>query len=198
MHLDAHEFNAITGGWDHASLPRNIRIGADCYLERRDSFQRFRSTRDPGLVLGDRVRVYTWTEFNVEPAGVVEIGDDSDVVGAVFMCAESVRVGRRVIISYNVTIADSDFHPLDPEARKRDAMANAPEGDRTQRPAIVARPVVIEDDVWIGIGAIVLKGVRIGQGARIAAGSVVTRDVPAGATVLGNPARVGDDGTPHP
>ena len=49
---------------------------------------------------------------------------------------------------------------------------------------------MIEDDVWIGIGAIVLKGVRIGKDARIAAGSVVTTNVPPGATVVGNPARV--------
>jgi acetyltransferase-like isoleucine patch superfamily enzyme len=48
--------------------------------------------------------------------------------------------------------------------------------------------VVIEDDAWIGIGAIVLKGVRIGAGARVEAGAVVTRDVPSGATVAGNPA----------
>jgi acetyltransferase-like isoleucine patch superfamily enzyme len=50
--------------------------------------------------------------------------------------------------------------------------------------------VIIEDDVWLGIGSIVLKGVRIGAGARVAAGSVVTADVPAGAHVAGNPARI--------
>jgi len=134
------------------------------------------------------VQIYTWTTFNIEPAGFVEIGDDSILVGPVFMCAERISVGRRVVISYNVTIADADFHPLDPEARKEDAIANAPQGDRRRRPPFVSRPVVIEDDVWIGIGAIILKGVRIGSGARIGAGAVVTSDVPAGTAVAGNPA----------
>ena len=179
----------LTGSWDYALLPKNVRLGEGCFLEREESFKRFRSTREPGLVLGDRVKVYTWTTFNVEPTGVLEVGDDSTLVGAVFMCAENIRIGRRVIVSYNVTIADSDFHPRDPELRKLDAIANAPEGDRSRRPTVVSRPVVIEDDVWIGIGAIVLKGVQIGKGARIGAGAVVTSNVPAGAVVIGNPAR---------
>jgi acetyltransferase-like isoleucine patch superfamily enzyme len=180
----------VTGEWDHAGLPPNVRLGKDCFLERRDAFGRFRSQRDPGLVLGDRVRVLTWTTFNVEPTGLVTVGDDTLLVGPVFMCAEAIVVGARCVLSYNVTLADCDFHPLDVEERRRDAIANAPHGDRTQRPALRARPVVIGDDVWIGIGAIVLKGVRIGDGVAVAPGAVVTRDVPAGARIAGNPAVV--------
>jgi acetyltransferase-like isoleucine patch superfamily enzyme len=180
----------ITGDWDYASLPANVRLGANCFIERRDSFARYRSTRSAGLVLGDHVRVYTWTEFNIEPTGMVEVGRDSVLVGAVFMCAERISLGERVLASYRVTIADSDFHPLDPESRRQDAIANAPGGDKSLRPPIESGPVVIEDDVWIGIGAFILKGVRIGQGARVLAGAVVTRDVPAYATVSGNPGRV--------
>ncbi len=168
----------------------NVQVGANSVIERASSFDRFRSKREPGLVIGDRCIVYTWTTFNVEPDGRVEIGSDCVLVGPVFMCADRIEVGDRVVISYAVTIADSDFHPVDPEARRLDAIANAPGGDRFARPPIDSRPVRIGDDVWIGIGAIVLKGVTIGAGARIGAGAVVTRDVPAGAVVEGNPARV--------
>ena len=189
-HINTDELKAITGGWENASLPKNIRVGADCFLERRDSFKRFRSAREPGLIIGDRVKVYTWTEFNVEPTGMLEVGDDSILVGAVFMCAEKVSIGTRVVVSYNVTIADSDFHPRDPELRKLDAVANSPGGDKSQRPTVITKPVVIEDDVWIGIGAIILKGVHIGRGAQIGAGAVVTKNIPAGATIAGNPAQI--------
>lgn len=186
--MTSDEFAEVTGQWDYRRLPQNVVLGRECWFERKASFGRFRSQRKPGLVLGDRVRVYTWATFNVEPQGVVEIGDDTVLVGPVFMCTERIVIGRRVVISYNVTIADSDFHPLDAEERKRDAVANAPEGDRRQRPLYESRPVIIEDDAKIGIGAIVLKGVRIGRGASVGAGAVVTSDVPAGGCVTGNPA----------
>lgn len=191
-------FDDITGRWDYGRLPPNVVLGDDCWLEREASFDRFRSEQDPGLVLGDRVRVYTWATFNVEPAGIVEVGDDTTLVGPVFMCAERITIGRRVIVSYGVTIADCDFHPVDPELRRRDAVANRPEGDQSDRPPLIARPVAIEDDVWIGIGAIVLKGTRIGYGARIGPGAVVASDVPPGAHVVGNPARPAPDGEPLP
>lgn len=183
----------FTGSWPQSLLPANVRLGEDVWIERAASFDRFRSTLDPGLVLGHHVRVYTWTTFNIEPTGSVEVGDGSLLVGATFMCAERVAIGRRVVVSYHVTIADCDFHPVDPTLRRLDAIASIPEGDRSLRPPLVSAPVTIGDDAHIGIGTIVLKGVSIGAGASVMAGSVVTNDVPEGATVAGNPAQfIGD------
>lgn len=179
-----------TGDWDYATLPANIRIGRDCYIERRESFTRFASARDPALVLGDRVHIYTWSAFSLDQDGLVEVGDDATLVGAQFMCAEHITVGRRVIVSYNVLIADCDFHPRDPELRRLDAIANAPGPGRPARPRLSSRPVLIEDDVVVGAGAMILKGVRIGRGAYVQAGAVVTSDVAPGSRVAGNPAHV--------
>ncbi len=179
----------INGTWDYRTLPSNVRLGQGCFLERKASFLRYRSVQAVGLSLGRGEVACTWTEFNIEPTGTITVGDDCVLVGAVFMCAERITVGARVVISYHVTIADSDFHPIDPTDRRLDAIANALGGDRSKRPPYESRPVVIEDDAWIGIGAIVLKGVRVGRGARVGAGSVVTRDVPPGTAVAGNPAR---------
>src|SRR5689334_1280038 len=131
------EFSDLTGDWDYSLLPPNVVLGNDCFLERRASFERFRSGQQPGLVLGNRVRIATWCAFNVEPTGKVVIGDDTTLTGAVLMCADEITVGSRVIVSYNVTIADCDFHPRDPELRLKDAMANAPGGDRSLRPPLV-------------------------------------------------------------
>ncbi len=178
------------GEWDHASLPPNMRLGRDVWLEGLPSFSRFTSTAEPAIVLGDRVRVWTWSVFNVEARGVLVVGDDCALVGPQFMVRDRVEVGARCVLSYGVVIADSDFHPLDPHLRRTDAVANAPTPQGVQRPPFPCRPVVLEDDVQVGIGAMVLKGVRLGRGSRVAAGAVVTRDVPTGAGAVGNPAVV--------
>jgi acetyltransferase-like isoleucine patch superfamily enzyme len=171
-------------------LPRNAEVGADCSLETHgNTFRRFFSEREPGLVIGPRTTVYTWTTFSVERDGYIEVGADCVLVGANFMCSERIVLGDRVVVSYNVAIADSDFHPHDREQRRLDSLANAPEAEDRTRPPIPSAPVVIEDDVQIGIGAMILKGVTIGAGARVEAGAVVTRSVPPGAVVEGNPAR---------
>lgn len=178
------------------SVPQNVRLGDGSFIEDEGSFERFFSVRDPGLVLGDRVKAYAWTRFSVEPQGIVEVGDDCLLVGALFMCADRITLGNDVLISYYVTIADCDFHPVDPEERRRDATASSPRGDKAQRPSLAAEPVVIGDGVRIGAGAMILKGVHVGEGAAVAAGTVVTSDVPAGALVAGNPGRIVEPGRP--
>ena len=171
-------------------LPANVRVGEGCAFERHgNTFRRFFSQRDPGLVIGPGSTVYTWTTFSVEPDGVIEVGPDCVLVGAHFMCAQSIVLGARVVISYNVAIADSDFHPHDRAQRRLDSLANAPSAQGVERPPVPTAPVVIEDDVEVGIGALILKGVRVGAGARVRPGAVVTRSVPPGAVVEGNPAR---------
>jgi acetyltransferase-like isoleucine patch superfamily enzyme len=179
----------VTGEWDRRRIPAGVQVGERCWIERPQSFERFRSRREPGLVLGDDVRVYCWSTFSVHADGVVTIGRGSILVGAMFMCQERINVGEEVVISYGVTIADSDFHPRDPEARRRDAEASAPGGSEADRPLVDSAPIEIDDRAWIGIGAIILKGVRIGRGARVGAGAVVSRDVAPGGRVEGNPAR---------
>lgn len=89
----------------------------------------------------------------------------------------SITVGQRVLIGTNVEIFDSDFHGI---------LVH----DRNQSRAEWARPVVVEDDVFLGSNVRVLKGVTIGRGSVVANGSLVVNDIPSGVIAGGNPARV--------
>ncbi len=94
--------------------------------------------------------------------------------------AEQVQIGNHCLLAGGVRIADFDGHPLDANQRRAGA---------TCATASVL-PVTLGDDVWIGHGAIILKGVTIGDRAVIGARAVVTHDVPADTVVAGNPARI--------
>jgi acetyltransferase-like isoleucine patch superfamily enzyme len=101
----------------------------------------------------------------------------------------SVRIGNHVLISHLVDIHDTDSHPVDWRDRRREAEAVL-NGIGYRTTSTESAPVVIEDDVWIGFKAVILKGVRVGRGAIVAACSVVTKDVPSFSVVAGNPAKV--------
>jgi acetyltransferase-like isoleucine patch superfamily enzyme len=107
------------------------------------------------------------------------------------MAEHRIEIGSHCLISWNVGIADSDFHPLEPAQRLVDARALAPfYRDRPARPTLRTAPVSIADNVWIGMNAVILKGVSVGENSVVAAGSVVTKPVPANVVVAGNPAVV--------
>jgi acetyltransferase-like isoleucine patch superfamily enzyme len=96
----------------------------------------------------------------------VSIGDRTQI-----HCGERVTIGAGTLISWDCVIMDRDYHNPDGGAER-------------------TAPVVIGKNVWVGCRAIILKGVTIGDGAVVGAGSVVTRDVPPCTLVAGNPARV--------
>lgn len=177
-----------TDDWYKGPIPANIEVGENTLIDSAYTFERFHSRLQPGLKIGHHVTLWR-TSLATEPNARIDIGDYCYLSNVSIACSERVSIGSHVLIAVGVTIADSDFHPLEPAARIADTLAISPLGDKTKRPPIEARPVFIEDDVWIGYNATILKGVRIGAGAVVMPGAVVTTDVPAGWTVAGNPAK---------
>jgi len=107
----------------------------------------------------------------------VIIGDHFAMSGGCICVAEKIVIGNNVAVGANSMIVDTDFHPLSSDLRA----ANPQDGK--------SKPVTIEDDVFIGMNCLIVKGVKVGKGSVIGAGSIVTADVPPGVIVAGNPAR---------
>ena len=98
-----------------------------------------------------------------------------------------VEIGNRVLIAHNVNIIDNISHPFDADLRHEDFVLSYRTGMREYD--IKAAEIIIEDDVWIGFNSAIMRGVRIGRGAIIGAGSIVTKDVKPWTVNVGNPLR---------
>ncbi|MBB1512582.1 acyltransferase [Tessaracoccus sp. MC1627] len=148
------------------------------------------SPESVGLTVGSHV--YLDCMLVTVGNGVIDIGSNCWIGGAgstAIGAVKSVRIGSNVIISNHVHIYDNNNHPVDPG--KRLLMTNGAHGGRLWSwMEAEASPIIIEDNVWIGEFAMVLKGVTIGAGSVVAAHSVVTKSVPPYSIVAGNPARV--------
>lgn len=111
-------------------------------------------------------------------SSTVEIHEGTGISGVTLCCKDRVIIGKECLIGANVTIADTDFHPLIPHNR------------RYSKNNVRSGPILIGDNVFIGTGSIVLKNVNIGENSVIGAGSVVTNNIPSNCVARGNPAKV--------
>ena len=160
------------GGWKIYGIPIVQRHRGSCIKIGRGLYLRSFASSNP---LGPNRPVIITTRSN---NAKIRIGDDVGLTGGTICAEECIEIGNRVLIGANCILVDTDFHPVDLSARRA-----------TPQKGQVA-PIIIEDNVFIGMNSLILKGVHIGNGSVIGAGSVVTRDIPAGVVCAGNPARV--------
>ena len=118
------------------------------------------------------------TLITQQPGAIIHLGKDSGMSGSTICCMKKVTIGEYVGLGANVKVFDNDFHSTNPYLRKYDNNTN-----------IACEEIMIDDFAWIGADSIILKGVHIGYGAVIGAGSVITSDVPPLTIFAGNPAK---------
>jgi acetyltransferase-like isoleucine patch superfamily enzyme len=146
--------------------------------------------------------------IQLKPNCYLEIGENSQIIGsliferdsskisignrsfisATLISSQEIKVGNDVLISWGTVIVDHNSHSISFTERKNDVIQWR--NGHKDWSNVKISPVSISNKVWIGFNSIILKGVNIGEGAVIGAGSVVTKDVPAWTIVAGNPAQV--------
>lgn len=126
------------------------------------------------VIVEGEFKIYSNSKIYVNENAVLQLGSGYINYGLNLECYKKVVIGNNVLIGPNVTIRDSDNHSI----------------FQLDEENIKEQPIIIEDNVWIGMNAVILKGVRIGKGSVVAAGAVVTKDVPEHSLVAGVPAKI--------
>lgn len=127
------------------------------------------------LEIGGKVDLGPGVMMVIHDNATISIGDNSYIsADSKIYANERISIGDNCALSWNLTIIDSDFHELILDGN----------------PKIKTKPIHIGNNVWIGCNVTILKGVTIGDNSVIAAGSIVTQDVPANTLVGGNPAKI--------
>jgi maltose O-acetyltransferase len=131
------------------------------------------------LIIGERLRLVSTIatlEMSIGEEGTLDIGDNVFInYGCSIAATHKIHIGSQCAIGTYVIMMDNDFHRIEPERR-------------FERPP--SAPIVLEDNVWLGARVIVLRGVTIGQGCVVGAGSVVAHDIPPRSLAAGVPAKV--------
>ena len=162
----------------HTYIDRSSSITGDGFLNLGDKWEGLRYfpseiklAKNSKIEVKGNFRLNTGFHLVVNENAMLILGSGYINNNLTLDCFNSITIGNNVAISKGVTIRDSDNHSINECAR-------------------ISAPIVIEDNVWIGLNVTVLKGVRIGSGSVIAAGAVVTRDVPKNSLVGGVPAKI--------
>ena len=163
-------------------LSGNLKLNANC--KTRNNGRSTVCRVDNGAELragknGKSFQLFYGCDVIVFSGGLLELGSGFCNSDTKIRCKNHISIGEGAVISHNVTIEDYDGHQL----------YNV-DADGNREAVAISAPITIGDHVWIGAKATILKGVTIGDGAVIAAGSVVTKDVPAHCLCAGCPAKV--------
>jgi len=130
--------------------------------------------------LSNLVGLYQRTIIVTRSAGAkIIIGNNVGISGATIYARNAIIIGDNTLIGGNTKIIDNDFHPIDPDVRKK-----------TPHEYMKVKPIEIGENVFIGCNSLILKGARIGNNSVVGAGSVVIGDIPGNCIAAGNPAKV--------
>lgn len=139
------------------------------------------------VVIGCNSMITASIFFECESASI-EIGSNTFIGTSSLRCSKKITVGNDVLISWGVTIIDHNSHAIQFSKRMNDVSGWM--SGKKDWSHVISKEILICDKSWIGFNSILLKGVIVGEGAIIGAGSVVTNNVPSWTIVGGNPARI--------
>lgn len=163
------------------------KIGSNSIIENFNIDVRNKNINKTYLEIGSDSIINGNYIFETEK-GAIRIGNRTYVGGGTFISINEIEIGDDVMIAWGGTFLDHNSHSTDWKDRQKDVVVCRDKSLKKDWEVVKSSPIRIKNKAWIGFNVIVLKGVTIGEGAIVAAGSVVTKDVDDYTIVGGNPA----------
>jgi len=168
-------------------INKNAVVGKDTFISAQIDVCNVSNDRNK-IRIGENSRIMG-DLLTVHQDGEIIIGDNCFLgPQSRIWATKKIQIGNRVLISHNVNVHDNNSHPIDWQLRHKEFVRFLKTG-KHEGVDLESQDIIIEDDVWIGFNSVILKGVRIGRGAIIGAGSLVVKDVEPWTVNVGNPLR---------
>jgi acetyltransferase-like isoleucine patch superfamily enzyme len=181
----------LADDWYRGGVPGNVVLGRDAYVDSSYSFAAFQSEQCPGLTLGDACGAYDRMAFVVGPQGRISVGSYTVLNGTYLICNERITIGSHCLLAWGSVLTDSWIGTGVPPAARR-AVLRAAAADPVRRlpPVSTPRPILVEDNVWVGFDAVILPGVTLGRGCIVGCKCVIAENIAPYTVVVGEPPRV--------
>jgi acetyltransferase-like isoleucine patch superfamily enzyme len=182
----------IENDWFNQGIPANVVRGPGVYIDSSYSFGAFHSRQEGALRLGEGSGCYDTSAFVTGEAAKITIGEFTILNATTLVCYSQVTIGSHCMLAWGSVVTDTWLVPSPDSILLRRAILEKAAADPARVLPAFAQPapVVLEDHCWIGFGAIVLPGVKVGRGAVVGSKTIVSEDVPPYAVVVGDPARI--------
>ena len=182
----------IENDWYKSGISPNAVFGDHVYLDTSYGFASFHSKQNEGLFMEEASGCYDIVSFITSGNGKIKIGEYSIINGATIICNNEITIGKHCMVAWGAVISDNWFDAKTPSIKERSELLKNAANDPQRKYPFCKRtaPVVLEDNCWVGFGAVILPGVTLGEGSVVASKTVVSEDVPPYAVVAGSPARI--------
>lgn len=182
----------IDNDWYGLGLPPNVSLADSVFVDTSYGYTQFFSEQPNALTLGEGTGCYDRSSIITSQTGVINVGKFVILNGTTLVCKQQITIGNHCMLAWGSVLTDTwlDASVLPLEARRRLLTEAAADPHRRHPFFGAAKPIVLEDNCWVGFDSVILPGVRLGQGCVIGCKTIISTDVPPFAVVTGSPARI--------
>lgn len=181
----------LDGDWFNQGIPPNVVMADNVYIDTSYGFAAFNSNQPTGMFIDEASGCYDRSSFITSANGKIQVGKFSILNGTTLISNEQITIGDHCMLSWGSVIMDTWVTNGNSVNDRRALLKTAAADPLRSYPFLAfSKPVVLEDNCWVGFGAVIMPGVRLGRGCIVGCKTIVTEDVPPYAIVAGSEARI--------